>query len=159
MIGALVARLYPACAGSGTQGLPIPDPVNIARLAGDRPSPAALAAPADFEIPADVLSPPLACDAETLFAALLAVGTTAPRTWLAAAYPTRLQAHFVARTARLNFPELIVAEARAAGRGSVAVIYSASLYNRPGMAAHHRRLQDWLGALDAQIHKSPQGNN
>jgi len=159
MIGRLIARLYPACGAAGSQGLPIPDPVNIARLAGDRPGNAALAAPPDFDVPPDIPTTPYAIPAEALFAALLLVGTTAPRTWLAAAYPTRLQAHFVARSAQLNFPDTIVAEARMSGAGSVVTIYSESVYGRPGAATQHRRLQDWLAALDAELHGTPEGKN
>ena len=157
MIGPLLAWLYPACAETGTQGLPIPDPVSIARLAEDRPGAAALAAPENFDGAVDVPTRLCPASAEDMFAAFLRVGTTQPRTFLAAAYPTRLQAHFVARSARMNFPDVIVAEARAVGSGSVAVIYSQSVYGRSGAGAQRRRLQEWVAALDADLAGSAEG--
>lgn len=155
----LIAWLYPACAATGTQGLEIPDPLVFTRLAEDKPANACLAAPADFDIPPDLPTHPFGISAETLFAALLRVGTSQPRTWLAASYPTRLQAHFVARSAKLNFPDVIVAEARATGSGSVALIYSQSVYGRSDFGVNRRRLQDWLVALDAILTASSEGQN
>ena len=157
MIAALLARIYPACAATGTLGLPIPDPVHFARLADAAAGAGALAAPADFEVPADIVTPRYDAAPETVFAALLRIGTIQPRSWLAAAYPTRLQAHFVVRSAWLNFPEIIVAEAREAGAGSVAVIFSQSVYGRSHASAHRRRLQDWLAALNAVLMTEPKG--
>lgn len=157
MIGALLARIYPACAATGTQGLPIPDPVHLARLIEDAAGAGAVAAPVDFDVAADIVTPHYAAAPEALFAALLRIGTTQPRCWLTAAYPTRLQAHFVTRGARLNFPDVIVAEARAAGAGSVAVLFSQSVYGRSNISAHRRRLQDWLAALDTALTTEPKG--
>lgn len=155
MIGAFLARIYPACAATGTQGVPIPDPVNLMRLAEDVGGAGAFAAPPDM--PADIVTPYYDAAPETLFAALLRIGTAQPRSWLAAAYPTRLQAHFVVRSARLNFPDVVVAEARAAGAGSVALIFSQSVYGRSNANAHRRRLQDWLTALDAALSTESKG--
>ena len=159
MIGGLIARLYPACGATGSQGMPIPDPVNIARLAEDRAGSAALAAPADFEVPPDLPTQAYANKAEAVFAALLLVGTTAPRTWLAAAYPTRLQAHFVARSARLNFPDIVIVEVRETTAGSAVTMYSESVYGRPGTMAQRRRLQEWLAALDVELVGTAEGKN
>ncbi len=158
MIGAFLARLYPACAETGTQGLPIPDPVHLARLADEAAGMGTLAAPGDFDVPADIVTPHYAATPAALFAALLRVGTAQPRCWLAAAYPTRLQAHFITRSARLNFPDIIVAEARQADAGSCVVMFSQSVYGRSNAPAHRRRLQDWLTALGAALPIEPQGH-
>lgn len=159
MIGALIGRLYPACAATGTQGLPIPDPVSLARLVEAAPRHAALAAPENFEVPPDIPTQPYTVSAEAVFAALIRIGTAQPRTWLAASYPTRLQAHFVTRGARLNFPDIVVAEACAVGAGSVVVLYTQSVYGRSGVASQQRRLRDWLAALNAELATPSEGQN
>lgn len=151
VIGALVGRFYPACTATGTQGLPIPDPVSLARLAEAAPRHAALAAPENFDVPPDIPTRPYAASTEAVFAALVRIGAAQPRTWLAASYPTRLQAHFVARGPRLNFPDIVVAEARAAEAGSVVVLYAQSVYGRSGAGSQQRRLRDWLAALDVEL--------
>lgn len=159
MLGALIGRLYPACAATGTQGLPIPDPVSLTRLAEAAPRHAALAAPENFEIPPDIPTQTYAASAEATLAALIRIGTAQPRTWLAAAYPTRLQAHFVARSSKLNFPDIVVAETRTTGTGSVIVLYAQSVYGRSGAASQQRRLQDWLAALDAELATPSEGQD
>lgn len=155
MISGLISRLYPACAAPGTQGLPIPDPVHLPRWVERNHSHGTLAAPVDFDPAADIPTPAYAVAAPVLFAALLRVGQAQPRCWLAASYPTRLQAHFVMRGARLNFPDMVVAEAQPSAQdgGSMAMLFCASVYGRAGSSAgaRRRRLQDFLAALDADL--------
>ncbi len=149
--------LYPASAHSGTQGLPIPDPVNLARVARERPAHACLAAPAEYESPPDLSLALHAIQAEELYAALLDVGGSQPRTALSAAYPTRLQAHFVCRTERMNLPILIVVEALDTGAGSTALLYMQSVYARPGARALRRMADAWGAALEKAVSAQARG--
>jgi hypothetical protein len=160
MIGALTAltaRVFPASATQGSQGLVIPDPVQLERVAATRPANARLAAPAGFAVVADIETRPVEAGPEVLFAALLRVGAGQPRTWLAASYPTRLQAHFVVRSARLNLPSFVIAEARELGIRSVAVIYAQPFYARPGRRVQQLLLQEWLASLGAMLRAGPKG--
>ncbi len=67
-------------------------------------------------------------------------------------HPSRLQAQFVARSAWLNFPDLIVAQVNAAGRGkSTLVLYSRSVYGYGDFGANRARVSTWLAALDRTL--------
>ena len=107
MIAWLLRLLMPACAATGSQGLPVPDPVDIAQLAVPARRNAALLGPADYQPPPTLTAMPHGVSAELLYEAIVRVALAQPRTYLAAAYPTRLQAHFVARSEKLNFPPWI----------------------------------------------------
>ena len=86
--------------------------------------------------------------APALYGLLLRMAASQPRTFLAAAYPTRLQAHFVARSEKLNFPDVIVVQALARGPGrSAAAMFSASVYGRSDFGVNRNRLRAWLAAL------------
>ena len=77
----------------------------------------ALAAPAGADPAPDIVTPVFAVPASRLYDAVIAVAADQPRTFLAAAYPAERQVHFVARSAWLNFPDLITAQIGEAGRG------------------------------------------
>lgn len=150
MIGWLVHRLMPAAALGGTRGLPVPEPVDIAMVLRPSRRNSALAAPADFNARTDVVTRDYAMPAEALYGLLLGVAAAQERTFLSAAYPTRLQAHFVARSARRNLPGVVVAGAMPRGEAaSAAVIYSASVYGWSDFGANRKRVAAWVAALDA----------
>lgn len=149
MIAWLLRLLMPACAATGSQGLPVPDPVDIAQLAVPARRNAALLGPAGYQPPPTLTAMPHGVSAELLYEAIVRVALAQPRTYLAAAYPTRLQAHFVARSEKLNFPDVVVAQAVALdATTSVALIYSASVYGRSDFGVNRRRLHAWSAALD-----------
>ena len=152
MIAWLVHRLMPAAALGGTRGLPVPDPVDIAAVLRPSRRNSALAAPADFTARPDVVTRDCPVPAEMLYGLLLRAAAGQERTFLAASYPTRLQAHFVARSAKRNLPGVIVAEAMPRGDdASVAVIYSASVYGWTDFGANRKRVAGWVSALDALV--------
>ena len=80
------------------------------------------------------------------------MATGQPRTFLAAEYPAERQAHFVARSAVFNFPDLITAQVSEAGADhSTLVLYSRSVYGYSDLGVNRRRLDDWLAALRARL--------
>ena len=75
-----------------------------------------------------------------------------PLSFLAAAYPAERQVHFVARSAWLNFPDLITAQIDEAGReASSLVLYSRSVYGYSDLGVNRRRLNAWLAAVQTKI--------
>ena len=87
--------------------------------------------------------------APRLYAAIQAVAAAQPRTYQAAAYPDRLQAHWVVRSAVFNFPDLVTAQATPAGTDTATlVLYSRSVYGYGDLGANRRRVDAWLAALE-----------
>jgi uncharacterized protein (DUF1499 family) len=71
---------------------------------------------------------------------------------VAADYKPQFQAHFVARSAWLNFPDLIVAQVTAAGSdASTLALYSRSVYGYGDFGVNRARLITWLAALDRTL--------
>ena len=111
----LASLFFPACATSGGAGLPLPGalaPVTIVRPATPN---SALAAPAGFAPPPDIITPLYRLAAPRLLAAIEAVAASQPRTTLQVAYPAELQAESVVRSRTFNFPDLVLAETRLGG--------------------------------------------
>jgi uncharacterized protein (DUF1499 family) len=174
----LIGLVLPVCAAAGAGGLPVPPRMDMTRierpttpntaLASPAPTPAAARAGTTTASP-DIVTQPYDVPAARLFAAVRAVADAQPRTYLAALYPDQLQAHWVARSAVFNFPDLITAQvlpagpdanptARATARptGSTLVLYSRSVYGRSDLGVNRRRLVVWLAALDASLHSQAQ---
>jgi len=71
---------------------------------------------------------------------------------MAAQYVAQLQAHFVARSALLNFPDLITAQVAEAGPdASTLVLYSRSVYGYSDLGVNRKRLNTWLAAIMNKI--------
>jgi len=148
----LLGLFLPACGASGAAGLPTPRLMDISHI--DRPSSpnTALAAPADFVPKPDIVTPRYAVAASKLYAEVLAVATGQARTYPAAEFPAQMQAHFVARSAWLNFPDLVVAQVTAAGPdASTLVLYSRSVYGYGDFGVNQARVVTWLAALDRTL--------
>lgn len=93
--------------------------------------------------------------APRLFATVIAVASGQPRTFLAAEYPAALQAHFVARSAVFNFPDLIAVQVIAAGPDrSALVLYSRSVYGYSDFGVNRQRVTAWLAALQTKINRT-----
>lgn len=145
----LLGLLLPACGAPGAQGLPVPAPMDVAQLSRPASPNTALAAPAGFQPAPDVVTPIYHVTAPRLYAAIQAVAAAQPRTYPAAAYPERLQAHWVARSAVFNFPDLVTAEAAPFGPDAATlVLYSRSIYGYGDLGANRRRVEAWLAALE-----------
>ena len=91
-----------------------------------------------------------------------AVAAAEPRTYPAAAYPERMQLHWVVRSAVWNFPDLVTGQVLADGPDAAQLIlYSRSVYGYGDFGANRRRLDHWLAALRAALahprERPPQG--
>ena len=76
-----------------------------------------------------------------------------PRTYVAAAFPDRLQVHYVVRSALLNFPDLVTVQVeRVAADRSTLVIWSRSVYGRSDFGVNRERTLS-LARRTATIHR------
>jgi len=145
----LLGLLLPACGAPGAQGLPVPPPLDIAHIVRPASPNTALAAPAGFRPPPDVVTPTYHVPAPRLYAAIRAVATAQPLTFPAAEFPDRLQADWVVRSAVFNFPDMVTAQASPAGaEAATLVLYSRSVYGYGDLGANRRRVEAWLAALE-----------
>lgn len=144
----LVALLLPACRGTGADGLPVPEPRDMARLSRPGTPNTALAAPPGFTPAPDIETRRYSVPPERLYAAIRSVALAQPRTHLHAAFDVRMQAHFVARSALLNYPDLIAVQVTPE---SGVILWSRSIYGRSDFGVNRARLAAWLAALDAAL--------
>ncbi|HEX4172437.1 MAG TPA: DUF1499 domain-containing protein [Acetobacteraceae bacterium] len=150
-----VGFFLPACAASGAAGLPTPQLMDMAHIARPTSPNTALAAPAGTRPAPDLVTPRFPLAAPQLYALVVAVAEEQPRTFIAAEYAAEQQAHFVARSAVLNFPDLITAQVAPAGPGgSTLLLYSRSVYGYSDMGVNRQRLSTWLAALESKINRS-----
>lgn len=138
--------------GRGAEGVPRPaGPTDFgAGFAMPRTPNAALAASPGSPLPATLRHPPLPLSPARAFAALEAVAAAMPRTAPLARFPDRLQAQWVARSALVGYPDVVVGQVEAVpgAGGSAVVLYSRSLIGHSDLGANARRLRAWLAALD-----------
>jgi uncharacterized protein (DUF1499 family) len=126
--------------------------MNISQLQRPSSPNTALAAPAAFSPKPDIVTPTYDVPAAQLYTDMLAVAAAQPRTFMAAKYQPQLQAHFVVRSAWLNFPDLIVAQVTAEGSdASTLALYSRSVYGYGDFGVNRARLVTWLAALDRTL--------
>jgi len=145
----------PACGASGAAGLPAPALMDMNYPSRPASPNTALAAPAGSQPAPDLVTPRFPLPAARLYDLLVAVAIGQPRTFLAAQYVAERQAHFVARSAVLNFPDLITAQVAEAGPdGSTLVLYSRSVYGYSDFGVNRKRLSTWLAAITRKINQS-----
>ena len=150
----LIGLILPACAGAGAAGLTQPPLMDLSHIERPASPNTALAGPAGTEPRPDTITPFYPVSAQHLFATVIAVASGEPRTFLAAAYPPALQAHFVARSAVFNFPDLIAVQVLAAGPGqSALVLYSRSVYGYADFGVNRRRVDAWLAGVQTTINR------
>jgi uncharacterized protein (DUF1499 family) len=151
----LLGLFLPACAASGAAGLPAPALIDMEHLARPASPNSALAAPAGSQPAPDLVTPRFPLPAPRLYRLLMGVAEEQSRTFLAGQYAARLQAHFVARSAVLNFPDLITAQVTEAGPdNSTLVLYSRSVYGYSDFGVNRKRLSMWLAAITNKINHS-----
>lgn len=148
LAGASVSALFSRGAG----GLPPAEPLDFATLELPASPNACLAAPAGFPR-AQLATPPLPADAEVAWAALRMLGDRFPRTTKLAEWPERRQAQWVARSALLNFPDIIVAEITAGPAGAGLFLFSRSLFGYSDFGVNRRRAEAWIAALDEALRR------
>ena len=144
----LVGLLLPACAGQGASGVPVPPPMDLAHLVRPTTPNTALAAPEGFAPTPDITTRRYDIGPDRLYAAVRAVATAQPRTYPQVAYDDRRQAHFVARSRWLNFPDLIAVQVTPEG---ALILWSRSVYGQSDLGVNRRRLAAWLAALDRAL--------
>ena len=150
----LIGLVFPACAAAGAQGLAQPQPMDMTRIERPASPNSALAAPLDFQPPPDVVTPAYRIPPPQLYGALRTVAAAQPRTFIAAEYKAEWQIHWVARSAVLNFPDLVTAQVVAAGQdSSTLVLYSRSVYGYADFGVNRRRVDDWLAALRTLLNR------
>jgi uncharacterized protein (DUF1499 family) len=142
----LLGLALPGCSGNGPEGLPVPPPMDMAALQRPSSPNTALAAPEGFRPAPDIVTRRYDMKPADLYAAIRRAALAQPRTWEQVAYDDRLQAHFVARSAVFNFPDLIAVQVNPDG---TLVLWSRSVYGRGDFGVNRKRLQAWLAALDA----------
>lgn len=148
----LIGLVLPACGFPAAEGLPTPPPMDVAHLARPSSPNTALAAPAGFAPPPDIITPPYALPPDALFALVQAVAVTEPRTYQAALYPAQQQVHYVARSAAFNFPDLVMVQVQPADpAGSVLIIYSRSVYGQSDLGVNRKRVKTWLAAIQTKL--------
>lgn len=96
----------------------------------------------------DQVVPVFALDAESLQKRLTDWVDSQPDISLKSMDPEQRLFHFVARTPKMRFPDLVSVQIFAAGEGrSTAAIYSRSVYGKSDLGANERRVKTWLTIL------------
>lgn len=144
----LISLIFPACAEAGANGIPIPPPMDFTHIERPATPNTALAAPAGFIPAPDIVTRRYAVAPGALFAAVDAVALAQPRTYPQVHYADRQQAHYVARSAVWNFPDMIAVQVMP---NSTLVLWSRSIYGRSDLGANRARLTAWLATLNARL--------
>jgi uncharacterized protein (DUF1499 family) len=144
----LISFIFPACAGIGADGVPVPPPIDFSHLARPTTHNTALAAPAGFSPAPDMVTRHYEVTPDQLYSAITAVASAQPRTYPQVNYDSKRQAHFVARSAWWNFPDLIAVQVQ--DNGSL-ILWSRSIYGQSDLGVNAARLKTWLAALDARL--------
>jgi uncharacterized protein (DUF1499 family) len=151
----LIGLALPACGFPAAEGLPTPPLMDSTQIVRPNSPNTALAAPLGFRPTPDVVTLTYAVPAERLFGIVQETAAEQVRTWPAAVYPDRLQAHYVARSAVFNFPDLILVQVvRQAPDRSGLIVYSRSVYGRSDLGVNRKRVDIWLAALQTKLTSS-----
>ncbi len=151
---ALLGRFLPGLGQQGSAGLPLPELLDVSRLSRPRSPNTALAAPAGFQPPPDIVTRDYDAAPEQVFAATKAAALAQPRTVLQREFTAALQAHYVVRSAMVGFPDLVMLQVLSSpDGGSQVVIWSRSVYGRSDFGVNRKRLVAWLSAIDAMLLK------
>ena len=134
----LLGLCYPACASDGIAGLPAPVLLDFS----------ALAAPPGLHVRPEIISRRRELPPRRLYDLFKTVALAQPRTYLHAAFAEQLQAHFVVRSRRCNYPDLVALQITP---DQMPALYSRSVYGRSDLGVNRARLVAWLAALDAAL--------
>ncbi|MFZ4407431.1 MAG: DUF1499 domain-containing protein [Paracraurococcus sp.] len=148
-MSAPIASLF----SQGTGGLPPATPLDFATLKLPASPNTCLAAPAGGHPQAQITVPPLPVDAATAWPVLRALGDGMPRVTRYGEFPAKRQAQWVARSALMNYPDIMVAELVPGGAGAGLYLYSYSLFGWSDMGVNRKRVEAWLAALDAALRR------
>lgn len=151
----IVSLIMPACGFAGAQGLPTPPPMDALAIVRPASPNTALAGPQSLKPIPDIFIPPYHMPPDRLFALIQSVAAAQPRTYEAAIYPDRSQAHYVARSELFNFPDLIMVQVLPDGADSSdLILWSRSVYGESDLGVNRKRLTTWIAALQAKLPQS-----
>ncbi len=152
----ILGLILPGCAAPGSNGLPVPALLDVARIERPASPDSALAAPEGWAPRPDIVTPVYPVPAHALLAAVAHVADTQPRAFRAAAYPDAGQLHWVIRSAVFNFPDIVTAQAMPHNPDGSALLllYSRSVYGYGDFGVNRQRLMIWLAALDNAVRPS-----
>ncbi len=144
----LLALLLPACRGTGAEGIDPPVVIDMSRITRPSTPNTALAAPAGFSPAPDVVTPRYPVDPDRLFAVIRTVALAQANTVAHGDVGVPRQAHFVARSALMKYPDLIAVQVTP---DADLILWSRSIYGRSDFGVNQARLMAWLAALDAAL--------
>ena len=148
----LLGLFLPACASPGAAGVPVPPPLDLARLERPTTPNTALAAPEGADPRPDIATPVFPVAAAQLWTIVRSVAEREPRTSPLAVDETGMAGSWVARSAVWNFPDVIMARVAPEGpEASTLALYSHSLYGRSDFGVNRRRLESWLAAVNTAL--------
>jgi uncharacterized protein (DUF1499 family) len=110
-----------------------------------------LVAPPSAALPAHARHAGWRASGAELWAAIQHVAKAMPRTTLLATWPEAMQAQWVARSALMNYPDVVVAQLLPGEQRSALILYSRSLIGWSDLGANAARCAEWLAALDAAL--------
>lgn len=132
----------------GAAGLPTAEPLEFASLVLPRSPNTCLATPGWHPGFRHVETPLYPVSPERLHAVVAAAAAGFPRTYALGDWPARQQSQWVERSALMNYPDIIVAEAVAGPQGGAGLfLYSRSLFGWSDLGANRARVDRWLAAL------------
>lgn len=147
----LVGLLLPACGQQGAAGIAVPAQMDMAAITRPASPNTALAAPQGFSPAPDIVTRSYSVPPERLFAAMQKVAAAQERVFAHASFPAALQAHYVARSWLMNFPDLVTVQVTEQGG---LILWSRSIYGESDLGVNKARLERWLAALDAELGRS-----
>lgn len=148
----LLSLVFPACGKVGAQGVAPPGVVDFSQLILPKTPNKSLAAPAGFTPSPDIVTPHYKVSPAALFTVVEQIAAAEPRVFVLDTHPGHLQAAWVARSARANFPDVIEAAVQpGSGGGSELILYSHSIYGQSDFGVNKARLKSWLGAIAAKV--------
>ena len=148
----ILSVVFPLCGTAGANGVPAPGIVDFAHLALPTSPNKALAAPAFFTPKPNLVTPTYAVAPAQLFDRVRTTLLAQPHTYALDNHPAHLQAAFVARTPRANFPDIVeIAVQPDPQGGAYLVMYSHSIYGHSDFGANLARLKTWLSAIGAKV--------
>lgn len=148
----LLSIVFPLCATHGAAGVTRPGIVDFDHLVRPHTPNTALAAPAGFKPKPDIITPLYDLPASRLFTIVTDTASHEKRTYPLDSYPTQLQAAFVVRSRRANFPDIVEIAVIPDGQdASRLILYSHSIYGYSDFGVNRARLHVWLGAIADKV--------
>ena len=143
MISSLLSR--------GAEGFPAPAPLDFTTLKLPASPNTCLLTPSVAPGQGHLQRDPLPASPEAVMAALDRVAASMPRSFPLARFPARNQAQWVVRSALMNYPDIVVAEAAQVAGGTGLWLYSRSLIGWSDMGVNRARVMAWLEALEVAL--------